>query len=187
VGIDRLQQEYRVDIRWRGFPLHPETPQEGRSLEDLFAGRGLNVAEMVQHLKAVADRLGLPFGERTMTFNSRLAQELSHWAKQCGRQEPFHKAVFEAYFVRGANIAEHSVLIDVVERSGLEAAAAARILDQRAYRSAVDRDWHSARRQGISAVPTLVLESDRLVGAQPYMELERFVQRHGAKRRTADG
>jgi len=172
-------------IRWRGFPLHPETPEKGRSLKDLFAGRGLNVSEMVAHLKTVAGQLGLPFGERTMTFNSRLAQELSYWAGDRGREGAYHKAVFEAYFVRGSNIADRSVLLDIAARAGLEPEAAAEVIDTRRYRSAVERDWHSARQLGVTAVPTLAVDGDLLVGAQPYRELERFASSHGAGRSTA--
>lgn len=174
-----------MKFRWRGFPLHPETPVQGRSLESLFAGRGLNLPEMLQHLKAVADRLGLAFGDRTMTFNSRLAQELAHRAAECGRQEAYHHIVFEAYFVDGANIAERNVLIEAAVRSGMDARDAARVIDTRAFRDAVDRDWQSARQLGISAVPTLVVGGDRLVGAQPYEALVHFARRHGARPRTA--
>jgi hypothetical protein len=44
----------------RGFPLHPETPQEGRSLEELFAERGVDLAASMERLKRVALECGLP-------------------------------------------------------------------------------------------------------------------------------
>ncbi len=72
--IERLQKEFDIDINWTAFPLHPETPQEGRTLEELFAGRPINIEEMVAHLRNVAAELGLPFGNRDKTYNSRLAQ-----------------------------------------------------------------------------------------------------------------
>ena len=28
---DRLQQEFDVEIEWKGFEIHPETPEEGRA------------------------------------------------------------------------------------------------------------------------------------------------------------
>jgi len=34
------------------FPLHPDTPQEGRTLEDLFAGRAYDVPKMQAQMRA---------------------------------------------------------------------------------------------------------------------------------------
>ena len=36
--MERLRSEYLVDIRITHFPLHPETPEDGLTLEDLGAG-----------------------------------------------------------------------------------------------------------------------------------------------------
>src|SRR5262249_9758150 len=75
VRIEKLRTEHNVKIEWVHFPLHPETPVEGRSLADLFAGRGVDRKAMNAQMKARMDAEGLPYGERTMTYNSRLAQE----------------------------------------------------------------------------------------------------------------
>ena len=37
------------------FPLHPETPDEGKSLEELFAGRGMDLDAMYQRMKGLMD------------------------------------------------------------------------------------------------------------------------------------
>ena len=47
---------------------------EGKSLGDLFKGRESQVQAFQNQIKEIADREGLPYGERTMTYNSRLAQ-----------------------------------------------------------------------------------------------------------------
>ena len=44
--IERLKAEHGVKVEWVHFPLHPETPAEGRSLADLFAGRNVDRAAM---------------------------------------------------------------------------------------------------------------------------------------------
>ena len=46
---------------------------------------------------------GLPYGERTHTYNSRLAQELGKWADACG-VEAIHDILYRAYFVENRNI-----------------------------------------------------------------------------------
>jgi predicted DsbA family dithiol-disulfide isomerase len=157
------------------FPLHPETPEQGRSLEDLFAGRGIDIPAMLAHLTSTASGLGLAFGKRTMTFNSRRAQELGKWAEQQGCGEAFHKAVFRAYFAAGRNIALPEELRTIAEEAGLDADRAMQVLAEEAFRDAVDQDWNHSRVSGVTAVPTFRMHGQTLVGAQPYAALEAMV------------
>jgi predicted DsbA family dithiol-disulfide isomerase len=129
---------------------------------------------MLARLRQVARQLNLPFGDRKMTFNSRLAQELGKWAEAQGRGEAFHKAVFLAYFESGENIALQPVLLRLAAAVGLNPDAAQTVLDQRTYHGAVEQDWLRSRRKGIHAVPTFVLDDRQLVGAQSYADLERL-------------
>ena len=76
-----------MKIEWVHFPLHPETPAEGRSPEDLFRGRNVDRKAMHAQMKARMDAEGLPYGERTMTYNSRLAQELGDRQPNCGKRQ----------------------------------------------------------------------------------------------------
>ena len=100
---DKLREEFDLEIRWRVFPLHPETPDEGLELADLFAGR-YDIDAMMQRCAEVAKEIGLPFGNRTYTYNSRRALELGKWAEEQGAGEAFHMTVYRAYFVDGSNI-----------------------------------------------------------------------------------
>jgi predicted DsbA family dithiol-disulfide isomerase len=163
-------------VHWTAFPLHPETPPDGQSLEDLFAGRPINIPEMLAHLRNTAHQLGLPFGDRHMTYNSRRAQELGKWAENGGRGDAFHNAVFKAYFANGLNIATDTVLMDIAQSVGLDSQEARTVIEQGQYRDAVDRDWQRSRNMGITAVPTFVMNQQRLVGAQTYQDLTRFIQ-----------
>lgn len=130
---------------------------------------------MLAKLGSVAKELGLPFGERTMTYNSRMAQEVGKWAEEQGVGDAFHQAVFLTYFRDGANIAQKDVLITVCEQVGLDKKKAGTVMDQRSYRDAVDSDWQRSRQMEIEAVPTFVFGDQRLVGAQSYAALKRMV------------
>jgi len=130
---------------------------------------------MLAHLKKTADQLGLPFGERHMTFNSRRAQELGKWAEEHGHGEAFHNAVFKAYFAAGRNIARLSTLLEIVQAIGDDSEEARTALIEGHFKAAVDHDWQRSRSMGITAVPTFVTGGRRLVGAQRYRDLARFV------------
>ena len=142
---------------------------------------------MLARLRQVAREQGLPFGDRRMTYNSRMAQEMAKWAYEQGREDAFHQAVFLAYFQRGENIARKPVLLKICAQAGLDTAAAEAVLDERTYRSAVDADWGLSRRMGITAVPTFVFGDQRLVGAQSFGALEDLLISGGARRRASKG
>ena len=170
-----MKENHEVRVEWLAFPLHPETPQEGLALEDLFKGRSIDVDAMMKKLKATADSLGLPLGNRQRTYNSRLAQELGKWAEAEGQEDAFHMAMFQAYFVDGKNLADIDLLVEIVEKLSMDAAAARSVLEERTYKDAVDRDWQQAYARGITAVPTFMANGMRLVGAQSYEALEKLV------------
>ncbi|MBU1182714.1 MAG: DsbA family oxidoreductase [Proteobacteria bacterium] len=184
VRIEQLKREYDIAIRWRAFSLHPDTPEEGLLLEQLFANYPVDVKKMMRKLHKTADDLGLPLGERERTYNSRMAQELGLWAESKNKGDVFHNAVFRAYFADGKNIAKTPVLLDLTESAGLPREEAAAVLATRAFKEAVDEDWDLSRKMGITAVPTFVMKQDKLVGAQPYDMLERLMAANGIKKRS---
>jgi len=171
-----------VKVEWVHFPLHPETPAEGQSLEDLFKGRNVDRKAMHAQMKARMDAEGLPYGERTMTYNSRLSQELGKWADTQPGGEAFHDAMFRTYFVEARDISRPEVLLEIAERVGLPLDAAREVLEKRTFKEAVDRDWALSRRYGITGVPTFVAGDSGVVGAQPYEVLERLVKQAASEK-----
>jgi predicted DsbA family dithiol-disulfide isomerase len=159
------------------FPLHPDTPPEGRALADLFAGRNLDLKAMQAQMKARMTAEGLPYGERTRTYNSRLAQELGKWADTQPGGEAIHDALFRAYFVEARDISQPAVLLEIAEAVGLPVDGAREVLERRTFRSAVDADWALSREYGITGVPTFVAGRFGVVGAQPYETLEALVRK----------
>ena len=163
------------------FPLHPETPQEGRSLEELFAGRNVDMEAMYTRMKVLMDEEGLPYGKRSHTYNSRLAQELGKWADTQPGGEAIHDALYRAYFVDAVNVGDVDALLTIAGDVGLDVYAAREVLQSRSFSDAVDADWDLSRRYGVTGVPTFVAAQKAVVGAQPYEVLENFLQEAGAE------
>jgi len=124
---------------------------------------------------------GLPYGERTHTYNSRLAQELGAWASTQADGAGIHDALFQAYFVESKNIGAIDTLVEVAEAVGLPGLEAREILVSRRFKDAVDADWQRAMQLGVTGVPTFVAGRYGVVGAQPYETLERLVERAAAE------
>ena len=171
-------------MRFRHFPLHPEAPDEGLTLEDLFAGRNIDIPAAQQRMTGLMQDEGLPYGKRTHTYNSRLAQELAAWADTQPGGETIHDELFRAYFVDGQNLASKDVLLDAAEKAGLSKESAAEVLDGRLFNDTVDADWELSRRYGITGVPTYVADGRGVNGAQPYEVLEQLVTTAGAIRNS---
>ncbi len=118
---------------------------------------------------------GLPYGDRTHTYNSRLAQEVGKWADAEGHGDAFHEAMFHAYFVDGRNISDVDTLAQIAASAGLSAEEARAVMSERRFQAVVDVDWQRSRDYGITGVPTFVANGRGVVGAQPYEILERLV------------
>jgi predicted DsbA family dithiol-disulfide isomerase len=148
----------------------------------LFVGRRINIPEMLQRLEQTAKRLGLPFGERRMSFNSRRVQEAAKWAESHGKADAFHNAVFRAYFAGGKNLHEMETLAAAAESVCLPGEELEDVFKNQTFKAAVDRDWLRSRHLGITAVPTFRMNEENLVGAQPYEQLAAFVAAQGGGR-----
>lgn len=173
-------------MKWVHFPLHPETPQDGRALTDLFSGRSLEQIEAQQaQMRGLMKLEGLPYGKRTHTYNSRLAQEIGAWADTQEGGEVMHDALYKAYFVETKNIGVPDVLLEIVEANGLPVEDARKVLEERTFKDAVDEDWQKSRQYGVTGVPTFVAAGHGIVGAQPYETLEKFLESAGATKRDA--
>jgi predicted DsbA family dithiol-disulfide isomerase len=183
VRIEKLKQAFAVETTLVHFPLHPETPVEGRSMTDLYAGRNVDPEAMYQRMKALMDAEGLPYGRRTHTYNSRLAQELGKWADTQPGGEALHDALYRAYFVDARNIGDPAVLVELAERAGLPGAEARSVLSERRFKDAVNADWARSHAYGVTGVPTFVAARYGVVGAQPYEVLEQLLDKAGAERR----
>ena len=64
--IEKLKENFDVEVTLIHFPLHPETPVQGQSLEDLFAGRDMDINAMYLRMKGLMDAEGLEYGPQRL-------------------------------------------------------------------------------------------------------------------------
>ncbi len=132
---------------------------------------------MMKRMSGLMAEEGLPYGERTHTYNSRLAQELGKWAEGQPGGEAIHTALFQTYFVETQNIGNVDVLVDTAGKAGLDGEAARTALAERSFSDAVEADWKRSMEVGVTGVPTFVVNQFGVVGAQPYEALEMLMEK----------
>jgi len=179
----KLKHDYDITVQLVHFPLHPETPSEGRTLQDLFSCGPEEISAKNTRMKGLMQAEGLPYNERSHTYNSRLAQEIGTWAETQTGGNAIHDKFFHAYFVDRRNVGDIEVIIDIVKSVGLDVVEAQAVIDERRFKDAVDADWAKSGSYGVTGVPTYVSNGQGLVGAQPYVGLQQLMATVGAGRR----
>jgi predicted DsbA family dithiol-disulfide isomerase len=184
VRVEKLKAAFEIETALVHFPLHPDTPIEGRSMAEHYAARGIDPEDAYQRMKRLMDAEGLPYGKRTHSYNSRLAQELGKWADTQPGGEAIHDRLYKAYFVEARNLADIDLLVGIAGSVGLPEDEARAVLTERRFKDAIDADWAKSHQYGVTGVPTFVAARYGVVGAQPYEVLEQLIEKAGAVRRT---
>jgi predicted DsbA family dithiol-disulfide isomerase len=153
----------------------------------MFKGREADAKERQTRMQGLMEAEGLPYGERTHTYNSRLAQELGKWADTQPGGEAIHDVLYMAYFVDGRNIGDAAVLVELAQSVGLSGEEARKVLDERSFKDEVDADWEKSRQFGVTGVPTFVSGGYGVVGAQPYEALAQLLDQAGAPAKNGGG
>src|ERR1700730_13690548 len=109
-------------------------------MAELYAGRNVAPEAMYQRMKGLMDAEGLPYGRRTHTYNSRLAQELGKWADTQPGGEAIHDRLYKACLGGARNIGAPDFLVEIAHSVGLPADEARAVLDERRFKEAVDAD-----------------------------------------------
>jgi predicted DsbA family dithiol-disulfide isomerase len=174
--IEQLKNEFNLDVEWRPFEIHPETPKEGALTDDLPFPKGY--LEMAfANVKRLADEDGLTLKFSEKLPNSRLALYISEFARRKGKFEEFHKLVLDAYWLEGKDIGDKSLLLDIGESVGLDKKEIENYLGTDEPFKAVQKSLKEIRTYGLNGVPSFVIEDRLIVGAQPYEIFKRVINK----------
>jgi predicted DsbA family dithiol-disulfide isomerase len=175
--VERLKTEYGagVHVEWLPFLLRPDMPEEG---EELPANIRAKAAQSFARLQQMAQAQGLPMVNNMRMPNPRRAHEATEYAREKGKGEPFHRAVFRLFYGEGRDISDWAVLHAAALEVGLDADDMQRAVTAGTYRQVVEQSIADAHALGINSVPTYVL-NDRyaIIGAQPYQVFQEALAR----------
>ncbi len=97
-------------------------------------------------------------------------------------QHKLKRALLEAYFTQGENPSNHAVLLDAVERAGLDRTGASEIVGSDEVRNEVRQSQQLYISQGINSVPAVIINQRYLVqGGQPVEVFEGALRQAAAE------
>ena len=178
--VEQLEREGLVHVTWRPFELHPEAPAEGIPREVYF-GRSRS-DQMRSYMQSVAKSVGLEMHTRDVIINSRRALGAAEFARERGKFEQMHHALFKAHWGGTGRLEDVDDLVRIGESIGLDGPELRAAIGENRYDGVIDENRRVASSVGINAIPAHVFGRRYLVlGAQPYEVLKQVIERLGAE------
>jgi predicted DsbA family dithiol-disulfide isomerase len=175
-ALESLQGEVSAELHFQPFELNPQMPPGGQDVsEHLTQKYGSTPEQQVQIRAAIAQRgreVGFEFnpGGRGRIYNTFNAHRLLHWAalQSPGQELALKKALLLACHHDSQSMESHDVLLQAVADAGLDTLIADGILNSDEFTAEVRQQQAFYARQGIRAVPAVVINGRHLIsGGQP--------------------
>lgn len=180
IGYKRLEQaisemgiEDNVEVEWHPFELNSDMPAEGEGIQkhlfrkySLTPEQSLSSLIDMSHLGAeVGFTLDFLSGQKMV--NTRDAHILLALAKESGKQTELKIRLFEAYFSEQKDVSDQHVLVQELQRVGVNVDEALARLNDTAARQRIVEQEDMWRGRGIVSVPTMIFnDSTSYNGAQ---------------------
>ncbi len=129
-------------------------------------------------MQSIAEAVGLTMKTRDVIINSRRALGAAEFAREHGRFDAMHHALFQAHWEGTGKLEEVDDLVRIGKGLDLEGAALREAVESNRYDEVIDENRRMASSAGIDAIPAHVFSRRFLVlGAQPYDVLKQVVER----------
>lgn len=161
-----------LSINWHPFQLNADMPVSGMSMERYLIAK-FGSAERAENVFAAiaraghSERIAFDFEAMTRMPNTVQAHRLIRFAGQHDRESAIVEALFQAFFVDGEDIGADDSLTRIAARAGLNSHEVADYLAGSEDRDTVLAEDLRARRMGIKAVPSFIINGAYAIsGAQ---------------------
>jgi len=200
IALGKIGDDIPITLHMQPFELNPDMSPEGVDAADYLSRKyGLSAAQLAANRANIGARgaaVGFTFGDRSRVWNTFDAHRLLHWAGeqgqdgqgQNGQQRRLKHALLRAYHTEGRNPGAHDVLLQLAAEVGLDVDAARYILESGTYAQEVRNAENFWRQNGITAVPSVIINDKHLIqGGQPPEMFEQAIRQIAAAQATEPG
>ena len=161
--IDKLKNQFDIELEHVGVEIHPETPICGVDLRKYIS----ETNEMYEDLRSRGKDYGLNFCNVRVLPNSRKSLILGEYSRRIGKNEEFTDAIFKAYFEDCLDIGKDEVIIDLAKKIGLTKRDVENALEDPLLQKIYANNCIEARKHNVTGVPTFIInDAYTIVGAQ---------------------
>jgi len=168
--ISDLAKQAGVEVTWRPFLLGPIFKSQGwdTSPFNLYPVKG---RYMIRDMQRLAESRGLPFVmPPTFPANGLKAARLALIGADEGWIEPFTRAIFEAEFGRGEDIAQPAVIEKALSGLGLDSASLLVRAEEPEIKQRLKDQTAEASSRGIFGAPSFITEDGELFWGDDRLE-----------------
>jgi len=162
--IDKLKNQFDIELEHVGIEIHPETPICGVDLRKYIS----QTNEMYENLRNRGREYGLNFCDVRMLPNSRRSLIVGEYSRKMGKNEEFTDTIFKAYFEDCVNIGNDEVIISLAKKIGMTKKDVENALEDPLLQKTYENNMAEAKKRNITGVPTFIINDKyTIVGAQP--------------------
>ncbi|MFW2440251.1 MAG: DsbA family oxidoreductase [Arenicellales bacterium] len=164
--LQKLREYYEVMVNFRFIEIHPDTPQQGTTVDSLDYSDE-QWQGMMDGLLEMAEEEGITLAPAGLLANSHRALLLAEAVKSEGR-ETFYKLnqnLYQEYFVAGRNIGDDEVLRNIAQASGVSDEMVNKAWSDPEYEKILQMNMSMAVKAGVTGTPTFSIGQQRLTGA----------------------
>jgi predicted DsbA family dithiol-disulfide isomerase len=182
-AVGRLEGEITVQIAFHPFELNPDMGPDGQLIsEHVMEKYGRTPGEAKgagDAIRARAAALGFEMKRDAASriYNTFDAHRLLTYAASLGRQSALKHLLLSGYFGKGLNVSDHETLVAIALEAELPEAGVREVLQTDAYVKEVRQIEAFWRQEGVTGVPSLLINQRySIVGGQPPELFERALR-----------
>ncbi|MBJ7538475.1 DsbA family oxidoreductase [Marinomonas transparens] len=166
-AIEQLGDDYKIDIRWQPFELHPDMPLEGAD-RDTYLGEKFGSAEKLNEATHALQQVGIEtgiqfnFSDKDRVPNTKISHQFVLAATKADLATPFVMALYHAYFTSGKDIGLTSILKEAALSIGMQDSDIHYALSLQAEKLTNKKLQH-LRSLDIKSVPTYVINDKYMI------------------------
>ena len=180
-AIEQVSDDFEVTTRLRPFQLYPKIPVGGRPKSEFAATKRPGLG---QALKEAAAEENIIFNYKDIKVipNTLEAHRLMSLCTDNSLKNNLGMDLFVSYFEKAEDMEDHLVLARVARDAGVPKSIIDQFLTTQDGKEAVQAEIQELKDDGISAVPSFILDGGILVmGVQPMNKWLRYFERMKAK------